>query len=568
MVDGPLLMRWQAECIRRLLEGENAELALVIVNGGTQQPGKLRTLRRVGGQTLIFGLYRRCFVKPLSRARLSGSDLLDDIPSIVCNTTLKGKYSQYFSAEDVREIRGHNLDFVLRFGFNIIRGAILQCARYGVWSFHHDDEEKYRGGPPCFWEIYCGDPVTGAVLQRLTDRLDGGVVLKKGYFKTIDHSWAANVDSVYIETADWPAQVCTDIRLCNDRYLCDAPSHTSAPIFRNPNNLQMLIFLRILLANKLRRARTGFLRRSKWNVGIVREPIHTFLQPERRRDIEWLPAPARGTFLADPFGVRKDGVLHLLVEEFSYRNNRAVISWIKVGDGEAPTRPFPVISLPVHLSYPFTFEHEGETYCVPETRDVGEISLYKATSFPQLWEKEATLVRDIAGVDATLFQHDGRWWLLCGDAAHNASLKLYGWHAPSLLGPWAPHAANPLKTDIRSSRPAGTPFVHEGVLYRPAQNCSTAYGASVVLNQILRLTPTEFEEEVVCTVHADPAGPYPDGVHTLSGVGNITVLDGKRDIFVRIAFQRTVARRLSRVAAKVRRRHGESLGSGRHGVGY
>ena len=37
--------------------------------------------------------------------------------------------------------------FMLRVGFNIIRGEILNVPKYGVWSFHHDDEVKYRGGP-------------------------------------------------------------------------------------------------------------------------------------------------------------------------------------------------------------------------------------------------------------------------------------------------------------------------------------------------------------------------------------------------------------------------------------
>jgi len=86
---------------------------------------------------------------------------------------------RYFNAEDVATINKKDLDFILRFGFNIIRGEILNAARYGVWSFHHDDERKYRGSPPGFWELYYRDPVTGSILQRLTDRLDGGIVLKR-----------------------------------------------------------------------------------------------------------------------------------------------------------------------------------------------------------------------------------------------------------------------------------------------------------------------------------------------------------------------------------------------------
>jgi len=37
-----------------------------------------------------------------------------------------------FSPTDLEVIREYNLDVVLRFGFNIIRGEILKVPRYGI----------------------------------------------------------------------------------------------------------------------------------------------------------------------------------------------------------------------------------------------------------------------------------------------------------------------------------------------------------------------------------------------------------------------------------------------------
>ncbi len=551
MLDGPFLLEWQARCIREVLRTEDAELALLILNDGASTPRKRLRLPRVRADRALYSAYRRFFLRPQSRVRVGLGDMFERVPSISCKVRLKGKFSQYFAPEDVSAIRSHSLDFILRFGFNIIRGEILQAARYGVWSFHHDDEEKYRGGPPCFWEIYNRDPVTGAVLQRLTDRLDGGVILKKGYFKTLDHSYAASLDSVYFEAAKWPAQVCRDIRLGTAEYMDAPPSRTSAPVYHSPNNLQMLLFLRTLLENNLRRGYVGFFRRAQWNIGIIHAPIQSLLEPHCRPHVEWLPRPSRGTFLADPFGVERDGAVHIFAEEFSYQAGRAVVSHIEMREGREPTRPRPILSPGVHLSYPYTFEHDGEVYCVPESFGAGEVSLYQALNFPHGWRKVAVLLEGVAGVDATVFQHDGRWWLPCGKANRNASTKLYAWHAPELTGPYTPHLANPVKIDVRSARSAGTPFWHEGQLYRPAQDCSSSYGGSVVINRILRLTPAAFEEERLATVQADPGGPNPDGVHTVSAVGNMTVVDEKRDIFVRSAFQRTVVRKLRGLAARL-----------------
>ena len=131
----------------------------------------------------------------------------------------------------------------MRFGFNIIRGDILQTARFGVWSFHHDDEQKYRGGPPCFWEIVDGDPVTGVILQRLIDKLDGGIVLKKGYFPTHFGSYSKSFDRALLGSAGWPAAVCRDIFDGSAAYVDGSPSDTTAPIFHDPTNRQMIRFV-------------------------------------------------------------------------------------------------------------------------------------------------------------------------------------------------------------------------------------------------------------------------------------------------------------------------------------
>ena len=141
-----------------------------------------------------------------------------------------------FAPEDVTQIRKYELDFVLRFAFGIIRGDILQSARYGVWSFHHGDELRYRGGPPCFWEIYRGDPVSAAILQRLTDRLDGGIVLRKGFLRTIDYSYARTIDQLYFESSNWPAYVASEIRSGIPTSVDGQLSVTDAPVLSLPRN--------------------------------------------------------------------------------------------------------------------------------------------------------------------------------------------------------------------------------------------------------------------------------------------------------------------------------------------
>ncbi|MFX8406684.1 hypothetical protein ABTL65_19795, partial [Acinetobacter baumannii] len=75
-------------------------------------------------------------------------------------------------------------------------------------------------------------------------------------------------------------------------------------------------------------------------------------------------------------------------------------------------------------------------------------------------------------VDATVFRWGEYWWMTAATDAAGVGVgsELNAWFASDLLGPWHAHPGNPVKIDVRSARPAGTPFVVDGVLYRPAQD--------------------------------------------------------------------------------------------------
>src|SRR5262249_40172338 len=87
-----------------------------------------------------------------------------------------------FPHDAPEEMRAATLDVLLRFGFNILRGGILEVTRCGVWSYHHGDNDRFRGGPPELWEVVEGAETSGVLLQRLSDELDGGFVLCKSTF--------------------------------------------------------------------------------------------------------------------------------------------------------------------------------------------------------------------------------------------------------------------------------------------------------------------------------------------------------------------------------------------------
>ncbi len=297
-------------------------------------------------------------------------------------------------------------------------------------------------------------------------------------------------------------------------------------------------------------------RHPQWNIGVLNVPIGTLLAPGGYNDasIEWLPLEGRKSFLADPFAVVRGGTLHILCESFSYRESRGHVCTLDYSGGRVTRQLEAAITLPVHMSYPFLVEDGGSVYCVPETADAGEVAIYRADDFPRRWSKAGVLLEGFAGVDPTVFRHDGRWWLLCTEKGAREDVELRAWHAADLLGPWTPHARNPVKSDVRGARPAGPPFVHEGALYRPAQDCSKQYGWRIAVQRVTRLSPTEFAEEPVAVLEASPDSPFPRGRHTLTPVGDLVLVDGRRDVFVPAAFRAFLGIWANDLARRVRRR--------------
>ncbi len=274
---------------------------------------------------------------------------------------------------------------------------------------------------------------------------------------------------------------------------------------------------------------------------MVRAPIHRFVEPGFRPEVEWIRVPRRDEYLADPFGIIHDGRVSVLCERYDRRTLKGtLVSFDWPARGVRPD-PEAVFSLESHASYPFLIEHEGHVYCVPETSRANEVALYEAATDPHRWTKVTTLVQGFPGVDSAVFRFDGRWWLASTHAeAPDRQLSL--WYAEDLQGPWQPHPKNPVKDDLTSARSAGTPFVWQGTLYRPAQDCSRTYGGRVAMNAVGQLSPDAFEEHVLTFVEPDPKGPYHRGLHTLSSVGDMTLIDGFRNVFSRAAFRQRLAK--------------------------
>ena len=241
---------------------------------------------------------------------------------------------------------------------------------------------------------------------------------------------------------------------------------------------------------------------------------------------DFVGLPDDGTrYYADPFGLDKDGLTHVFVEEFPYTTERGFISSFTIDAHGHCSPPRPVLETPCHLSYPQVFEHAGEIFMLPEASASGGLDLYRAENFPDVWIHDTRLI-DEPLHDATLHFDGARWWLFAATqflkSASWCALKVFT--AQTLRGPWQPISTSPIKIDVRSSRPAGGIISLAGTLWRPAQNCASGYGRGLTWCRIDSLTADHVEEMAVGSMRFANADTC-RGPHTWTATKTIETLD-------------------------------------------
>jgi hypothetical protein len=249
-----------------------------------------------------------------------------------------------------------------------------------------------------------------------------------------------------------------------------------------------------------------------WCIGIIDAPIQRVLENERLQ-VRWITQPEHRGYWADPFGVPGNSDC-LAAEYFDERTGLGRLETLTLDtNGEIRFREKINLQHQGHASFPTMFELDGRRLGLAETAANQRVTLHEVDQLGR-WTEVADLLVGVAAADPVLFKHENLYWLAYTDIALGGMNNLCLRYAPALEGPWQEHSNNPVKVDVTSARMAGRPFVHEGQLFRPAQDCLRCYGSAVVIHRVTHLSPTRFEEVPLRRLAADPQSHLPDGFHT------------------------------------------------------
>lgn len=540
MLNSLSVEQWQYDTIKILMDG-GMKLSLIIQNNDqTPPPSFLRKIKNYPYRRLFFRLWSRFVFKPKSKCRTDLTLLVQETPTILCEPIIKG-ISTYFEDSDIQEIKNHNLDFILRFGFDIVRGEILNSAKYGIWSYHHDDERVVRGGPPGFWEFIKKIPNNGVILQRLTNSLDKGFILKRLNFKTTLHSYKANLDQIYFGSVSMPLQVCKE--LINNGELKEELSDSKASILYPPKNLMMILYFIKSIYRRIAFHVNDLFRQEDWNVGYCNCNVKEFLDSKEKENLNiyWLKKPRKNCYFADPFIIKTEKDTYIFFEWYSYSKGKADLAVALKSENFDVYHK--ITNFKEHRSYPYVFEYDDVIYCLPEANQTNRLVLYRFDENKLTLEEDCVLLEGFPIVDATLHHHDNKWFIfLVNQKRSHTHLEIY--HSDNLKGTYLPHDNNPVIIDCAKARPAGKLIDYQGKTIRPSQNCTEHYGQSITLEEIETLSDklfsTRYYDEILPIKNSD----YNKGIHTINSSDDITVFDGKRFVFTISGFKQQLKQKI------------------------
>jgi hypothetical protein len=273
----------------------------------------------------------------------------------------------------------------------------------------------------------------------------------------------------------------------------------------------------------------NFLLHENWMVGWIDQPIENSVDWKVTPPIRWLGPRSNRRYLADPFAwPGKPNVI--LCEDFTFDDQLGRLHQL-VMDGDVIKEETRLeLSVPGHLSFPFLFQHDGQTFLMPESCHARCLVIFRWDEASQKWLEHARPLPDTAAADSILFEHDGLFWIAYTDTDRDNFDNLNLCYAHALEGPWHKYPKNPVVVNVNTARCGGPVFKRDGKLYRVAQNCSRAYGHSVRIMEIVECSLTAYREREI--VHLLPNSSLnPHGFHTLTPCGAQCLVDGKRLIF-------------------------------------
>jgi hypothetical protein len=385
-----------------------------------------------------------------------------------------------------------DIDILVRFSLDIIKGDILNAPKIGVVSFHHGSMKFFRGGPAGFWEIIKNSHLTIS-LQILNSNLDGGEIICESHLKNY-FDFKQNRNLLYNSSSFVFEKGINDLinrnKLQNNFYIYNDI------LFKHPNILYVILMYCITFYKKLiNKFFIKYISNNNWNIFISKKSF--FFNSLSLYKLYNVFKFNNKILRADPFIIKESSdELIFIYEKLDKTTNFK---------GEIYKTTIDLNTLSIindqlflrenyHLSFPFFFDEMN--IILPEQRknfntkyfyyniegkiagylnlkyiNLTDIVLYKKGIY--VYAFATHVIRDLSDCILRLF-------------VLNENLELIN-----------EHICSPICVGQDRSRMAGKLLTLNNKLYRFHQNNLNGYGSDFGISEILIINPHEYEEKII-----------------------------------------------------------------------
>ena len=533
------LKNWELRLIEYVFDSENFSNIYII---SEKKYIKESLFKKINLSNLIFKL-QEIIEKILFReiSFKNKEQLIKKINNskIIYLTANKKKYSDSFDTQQIDKIKYLNLDIILRLDFRILKGEILNQAKYGIWSFHHGDNSFYRGGPAGFWEIYYNKSQTGVTLQILNNDLDSGNIIERGFYNT---QWSYVKNYRYI--SEYSIELFKkNIRLLrNNNFISSKYDATNNILLKKPKFFQILFYIYKFYSKLFRKVFIKFIQNisfnliifNKWKI-LVNQGSYNNLNIKNFKILN----PPKNEFWADPFIIFKNNKKFIFFENYSYKEKKGKISFLTLDNNNNILQKNDILNKNYHLSFPSIFIHNNDYYMAPESCANKQQDIYKCINFPNQWTKFKTIFVGESVVDTIFFRDDNDdIWLFCNKSSnamfdHNSELYIYKVDKNFQFTKIESHKKNPVLIDSKFARNGGNIIKHNNSYIRVSQSSVDGiYGKNLNFHKIINLSLYDYEEILIKDIQPNFVSNI-SASHHYNSDGNNYVMDAcfKFDFF-------------------------------------
>lgn len=535
LLNGRKIPLWIFSAIEKLLDSSNADVTLVV---SEKPPEKLSVRKRQRAGLFILKIFEK--VDYLIFRRRDNYNLLKDVSGL---SGLKGIYDLSpvpGSAKDLQNSLSRIFyevqpDFAVKYGVHHINEELLRIPRYGIWTFSIDSGNIPGGFDYGFWEVFRYRLTSWSSVEIINGKGKQNDVIFGSKESTCPFSINKNRNNIFYRASLFLTRLAEGLRSDGEEYLLRQKerhygwnnTETDEEISINTGKVLKDASKYVTRVTKLVINKIIYTDAFSWDI-CVNQDTDVDFPLDNFSEFKSLESP-KGLFWADPFVISENGRNYIFVEEYIYKTNKAHISILEPDSNGEALKDKKIIEKTYHLSYPFVFKDNETYYMIPETASNRTIELYRCVAFPDTWEFDRYIMKNILATDTTLFYYNRKWWLFTtldqtgGISGGSTELFLFFADSP-FADKWTSHPLNPVVSDESRARCAGNLFVSNGEIYRPSQDCTMRYGRGLNFNRITKITEQEYNE-VLAEVIRPGWNNKLKGIHTFNSSGNFKVID-------------------------------------------